>query len=114
MEENKAIALMAQGLPANEAAENARSLLEPRLLELCFQAAAQWCIEAKDAMAFPLGFDALKVYRAAAEAAGQRLYALLETRDEGQSFDADVVDESGALYLRLRGYRTVARPGSAA
>jgi hypothetical protein len=114
VEDNTAIALMAQGLPANYATENGRSLMDPRLVELCFQATAQWCIDAKNSMALPMGFGELKVYREAADATGQRLYALIETRDDGQTFDADVIDESGAVYVSLRTYRTVSRPGAAA
>jgi NAD(P)-dependent dehydrogenase (short-subunit alcohol dehydrogenase family) len=114
VEDNTAIALMAQDLPANYATENGRSLVAPRLVELCFQAAAQWCIEAKNSMALPLGFGELKVYREAADAAGQRLYAQVETKDDGQTFDANVVDESGAVYISLREYRTVSRPTAAA
>ena len=105
---------MAQGLPANYATENGRSVMAPRLVELCFQAAAQWCIKAKNSIALPLGFGELKVYREAADAEGQRLYALIETKDDGQTFDANVIDESGAIYVSLREYRTVSRPGAAA
>jgi hypothetical protein len=113
VEDQKATAIMAQGLPANSTFTAARSLLAPRLVELCFQAAAQWSREVNKAMAFPLGFGKLQVYGQEEEAGGKRLYALLETGDGGQSFDADVVDEAGKLYVRLRDYRTVSRPTAA-
>jgi hypothetical protein len=113
VEGQKATALMAQGLPPNMADDNARSLLAPRLVELCFQAAAQWAREAQNAMGFPLGFGELKVYRQAQEAEGKRLYAVVVTMDGGENFDGGVVDEDGAVYVKLTAYRTVSRPGTA-
>jgi hypothetical protein len=83
--------------------------MAPRLVELCFQAAALWHVKSKNAMAFPLGIDSVTVYRQPDEATG-RLYALLATEDDGQSFDGRVVDEAGNLFVELKGYRTVSRP----
>jgi hypothetical protein len=88
-------------------------LIAPRLVELCFQTAAQWSIEAKEAMAFPLGFGQVTAYRQPDEAGEQRLYAVVETEDNGQTFEAMVVDESGNVYVTLGSYRTVSRPGVA-
>ncbi|MDX1414466.1 MAG: SDR family NAD(P)-dependent oxidoreductase [Candidatus Promineifilaceae bacterium] len=109
-----AIALVSQGLPPNTDPADARSLVAPRLVEACFQAAAQWSIEAKNAMAFPLGFDQVIPLGQEDEVGGQRLYTLLETADDGQTFDAKVVGENGRVFVILRGYRTVSRPGVAA
>ncbi len=108
---DKATALIAHDLPPNTEPAEARSFIAPRLVEACFQAAAQWSIEVKNGMAFPLGFDKVIPLRQAEEAEGQRLYVLLETADGGQSFDAQVVDETGNVYVILRSYRTVSRPG---
>jgi hypothetical protein len=41
-----------------------------------------------------------------------RLYALVTHHAEEESFDAEVVDESGTKYVQLTGYRTVALPYS--
>jgi hypothetical protein len=108
----KAIAQIPGDLPANCYPNSARELMAPRLVEACFQAAAQWSIKAKNAMAFPLGFDAVTVYRQENEADGQQLYAVVETADDGESFDGLVIDESGRLYVALSKYRTVSRPGT--
>ncbi len=113
VEGQKATALMAQELPANAAGDKDQSLLAPRLVELCFQAAAQWAREAQNAMGFPLGFGELRVYRQAEEAAGRRLYGVVVTMDGGENFDGGVIDEDGHVYLKLLAYRTVARPGAA-
>ncbi len=40
-----------------------------------------------------------------------RVYAVVNTQDDGQTFDGRVVDEAGHVYVDLRNYRTVARPG---
>ncbi|MBK8989046.1 MAG: SDR family NAD(P)-dependent oxidoreductase [Chloroflexi bacterium] len=105
-----AVGLMADNLPPNTHPADAKTLLAPRLVELCFQLAALWNLETQNAMGFPLGFASVTAYRQPEEAAGRRLYALLNTAD-GEHFDVQVVDETGQVYVALRQYRTVARPG---
>ncbi len=61
----------------------------------------------------PLGFGQVTAYRQPDEAGEQRLYAVVETEDDGQTFEAKVLDESGNVYVALDGYRTVSRPGVA-
>jgi malonyl CoA-acyl carrier protein transacylase/3-oxoacyl-(acyl-carrier-protein) synthase/NAD(P)-dependent dehydrogenase (short-subunit alcohol dehydrogenase family) len=104
------LALMAHDLPANTAPVNAESIMAPRLIELCFQSAALWHTEIKHAMAFPLGFEKVTAYRQPEEAAGRRLYCVCTTPNDGESFDATVVDEAGNVFVTLAGYLTVARP----
>ncbi len=113
VEGNQATGLMALDLPPNTDPQDARSLIAPRLVELCFQTAAQWNIETREAMAYPLGFGQVTAYRQPDEAGEQRLYAVVETEDDGQTFEAKVLDESGNVYVALDGYRTVSRPGVA-
>ncbi len=84
-------------------------LVAPRLVELCFQLAALWHQERHGAMAFPLGFRSVTAYGQEA-GAGARLYGIVVTADDGQTFDCQVVDEAGTMYVALNGYRTVARP----
>ncbi len=108
---NRCVALMAHDLPANSAPADVESLMAPRLVELCFQAAALWHVKTHNAMAFPLGFASVSAYRQPAEADGRRLYGIVQTADNGDTFDAQVVDEAGNLFVELKGYRTVGRPG---
>ena len=89
-----------------------KRLLAPRLVELCFQTAGIWQIKTQNLLALPMAFDSLVVYRQLDEAAGQRLYALVEASEDGQSFQAQVVDENGRVYVNLHGYRTVQLPGT--
>jgi hypothetical protein len=105
------VALMPHGLPSNTAPAEVASLLAPRLVELCFQAAALWHVKTHNAMAFPLGFASVAAYRQPEEADGRRLYGIVQTADNGDTFDAQVVDEAGNLFVELKGYRTVGRPG---
>lgn len=108
---DRCVALMAHDLPPNTAPADVESLVAPRLVELCFQAAALWHVKTHNAMAFPLGFAAVTAYRQPAEAAGRRLYGIVQTADNGENFDCQVVDEAGNLFVELKGYRTVGRPG---
>ncbi len=84
--------------------------MAPRLIESIFQAAAFWNVRQKGAMAFPLGVGSVTTYRDPKSANGKRLYAVVSTPDDGQTFDGRVVDDEGDVYVELRGYRTVARP----
>ena len=86
-----------------------RVLMAPRLIESCFQVAAFWHIRKKNAMAFPLGFRSVTAYRPLEAAAGRRLYAVVNTQDEGETFDGRVIDADGEVYVELRGYQTVSR-----
>jgi hypothetical protein len=108
--ENECVALMAHNLGPNTEPVNAESVMAPRLLELCFQAAALWNTKVKNAMAFPLGFEAATAYRQPHEAEGRRLYCVCRTNNDGESFDAEIVDESGKVFVNLKSYLTVSRP----
>ncbi|HMT21107.1 MAG TPA: polyketide synthase dehydratase domain-containing protein, partial [Promineifilum sp.] len=107
-----AVGLMAAGLPPNTSPADAASIMAPRLIELCFQTAGVWDIRTTGTMALPLGLKSVSVYKQPAEANGSRLYALVTALDGGEAYHARVVDESGAVYLDLKGYRTVELPGN--
>ena len=108
--EHECVALMAHDLGPNTEPVDAESVMAPRLVELCFQAAALWNTRVKNAMAFPLGFEAVSAWRQPAEAEGRRLYSICKTHNDGESFDAQVVDEAGNVFVTLRSYLTVSRP----
>jgi hypothetical protein len=108
----QAVGLMPATLPPNTAPANADSLIAPRLIELCFQTAGIWEMATKGVMALPLAIGSVTTYRQPEQAGGARLYALVTALDGGASFDAQVVDEAGQVYVELRGYRTVQLPGS--
>jgi hypothetical protein len=105
------VAVMPPSLPPNTEPDGVESLVAPRLVELCFQAAALWHVKTHNAMAFPLGFNSVTAFRQPAEAEGRRLYCLCRTENNGESFDAYVVDEAGNIFVELKSYLTVGRPG---
>ncbi|MEZ4770264.1 MAG: SDR family NAD(P)-dependent oxidoreductase [Caldilineales bacterium] len=106
---NDVVAAFSDSLPPNTAPAGVESLVAPRLLELCFQAAALWHEKVKGAMGFPLGFSRVAAYRQESEAEG-RLTCVCQTADDGETFDCVVVDEAGAVFVELSGYLTVSRP----
>jgi hypothetical protein len=111
VEKDGVVALMASELPPNAAPANAASVLGPRLVELCFQAAGLWLLARKETMALPTSIERATVYRQEDEAGGRRLHAIVKARGDGEAFDCRVVDEKGAVFAEVVGYRTVALPG---
>ncbi len=112
VEGSRAIGLLAENLPPNMNPADAPELLAPRLIELCFQTAGVWQIRQRQTMALPLGIGAVSVYRQEREVVdGRRLYAIVESINGGEEFNAQVVDTEGAVYLTLTGYKTVSLPG---
>ncbi|MCP4423408.1 MAG: SDR family NAD(P)-dependent oxidoreductase, partial [Chloroflexi bacterium] len=107
----QAVGLMPNALPPNTSPA-AAAIMAPRLIELCFQTAGIWEIQTKGALALPLAIGSVTTYRQAADANGRRLYALVEAINDGETFDAQVVDEGGRVYVSVTGYRTVRLPGS--
>jgi hypothetical protein len=110
VEANRAIGLLAENLPANIHPGDTAELIAPRLIELCFQTAGVWQIRVQSTMALPLAIGSVTAYKQEHEADG-RLYAIVEAVNGGDEFNAQVVDESGQVYVTLTGYRTVALPG---
>ncbi len=109
----EAVGILPKHLPpdvAHKAPNGHAVLMSPRLIESIFQAAALWHVRQKGAMAFPLGVGSVTTYRDPETANGKRLYAVVSTSDDGQTFDGRVIDDEGDVYVDLRGYRTVARP----
>jgi hypothetical protein len=109
---NTAVGLMARNLPPNTSPADAASLMAPRLIELCFQTAGAWEIKTKGVMALPLGMGSVTAYRQPEDAGGLRLYARVEAVNDGESFNAQVTDEAGNVYVQINGYRTVPLPGN--
>jgi Polyketide synthase dehydratase len=100
---------LAKDLPINHNPSGLPTLLAPRLIELCFQTAGLWEITKESRMGLPQHVGRVCWWRAPESCDGQ-LYAVVTPRPDQASFDADVVDEAGNLYLQVSGYRTVALP----
>jgi NAD(P)-dependent dehydrogenase (short-subunit alcohol dehydrogenase family)/acyl carrier protein len=111
VEGDRATGLISAELPPNTSPANAASIMAPRLIEACFQTVGVWQIEAQHVMALPLSIGSVAAYRQPGEVQG-RLYAVATAINHGESFDAQVVDERGAVLVDLKGYRTITLPGT--
>ncbi len=107
------VGCMAADLPADHDPPQEATEIGPRLIELCFQTAGVWELEASGRMALPTHVD--RVLRYSAERSGA-MFALVRPRGDlsvpGTKVDADVVDKRGRLLLRLEGYSTTSMPGT--
>jgi hypothetical protein len=74
------------------------------LIELCFQTAGLREMRANRRMALPDRIERVEVYADPGTASG-RLTAVIQDRGGG-SFDARVVDDAGATFVQVSGYRT--------
>jgi NAD(P)-dependent dehydrogenase (short-subunit alcohol dehydrogenase family) len=113
VEADRAVGLLAANLPPDTEPVDAAARMAPRLIELCFQTAGAWEIKTKGRLALPLSFGSVKVYPRPDTTPASRLWAVVETRNQGESFWAQVVDEAGNVYVQLDDYRTVSLPDSA-
>ena len=105
------VGLMAKGLGDNHYPSGLPTLMAPRLIELCFQTAGVYEMGVEGRMGLPQHIDRVSLLSDPEEAEG-RLFALVSPNLREGSFDAEVVDEKGNIYLKLSGYRTVAIPGA--
>jgi len=95
-------------LPANHDPASKPTEIAPRLIELCFQTAGVWELGTGGRMALPTHIDRVVRYKPTKKPG--RLWAVVTPRENG--VDAEVIDESGRVQLRLEGYRTVVLPGT--
>jgi len=109
---DSAIGEMKMNLSADTSHGEGEWLIAPRLVEFCFQTAGLWEIKTRGAMALPLALGSVSAYRQLRDADGKKLFAVVNALEDGQAFDATVVDDAGAVYVKLCGYRTVQLPGN--
>ncbi len=105
------IGQMAAGLPSNHQPSDQLTLMEPRLIELCFQTAGLWEMSVQNRFGLPQDVQQVALLRAPDLGEG-RLYAVVTPDPDRGSFDAEVVDTKGNCYLQLSGYRTAAMPSN--
>jgi acyl transferase domain-containing protein/NAD(P)-dependent dehydrogenase (short-subunit alcohol dehydrogenase family)/acyl carrier protein len=105
------VALMANDLPSNHRPAELSTLMAPRLIELCFQAAGIWEMGVQGRLGLPQHIDHVSLLRRPELAEG-RLYAEVTPNPGRGNFDVQVVDATGNRYVQLNGYRTVAVPNA--
>jgi len=108
---NRIAGELARNLPDHHHPSELPTLMAPRLIELCFQTAGLWEIIKENRMGLPLQVRRVCFYQAPDFPNGP-LFAVVTPHPDQASFDAEVVDASGILYLTVDGYGTVALPGS--
>jgi hypothetical protein len=112
-EGNCIVGELANPLPANHQPSEQSTLLEPRLIELCFQTAGLFEITMEGRMGLPQHISRVCMWPTAEPAlqfAPGPLYAVVTRHPDQGTFDAEVVDAAGKVYLQVAGYRTVALP----
>jgi acyl transferase domain-containing protein/NAD(P)-dependent dehydrogenase (short-subunit alcohol dehydrogenase family)/acyl carrier protein len=104
---NRLIGLLASNLPPNHHPAELSTIVQPRLIELCFQTAGIWELGVQGRMGLPQHVRLISLYHTPAPEDG-RLYAILTPGHAERGFDIDVADTKGNCVLRLTGYQTVA------
>jgi len=105
---DEVVGLFASNLPPNHEPDSARTLVLPRLIELCFQTAGMWELATKARMGLPFRVGKLSILKQP-DTTSTRLQSVVIPRADGD-FDAYVVDDKGEVYLALYGYRTMEMP----
>jgi NAD(P)-dependent dehydrogenase (short-subunit alcohol dehydrogenase family) len=108
---HRLVGLLANNLPANHLPTQFLTIMEPRLIELCFQSAGLWEMGVQGRMGLPQHIDRISSSPAPQDSA-TRLYAVVTRDPDRNSFDAEVVDLQGNQYLHLNGYCTASVPNS--
>jgi hypothetical protein len=107
--ERRTVGQFHAGLPQHHYPPESPLAMAPRLIELCFQAAALREVAAQGRIGLPLHVEQVWLGCAPDTAEGP-LYAVVTPDGHGNGFDAVVMDTAGKQYLRLRGYKMVAHP----
>ena len=107
-----AVGRLANDLPANHNPPELPTQIEPRLIELCFQTAGMYELGVDGRFGLPSKIGRVAKLREPS-VVKSRLYTVVRHSNGGTGFDADVVDESGNVYMRLEDYHTAELPGAA-
>jgi NAD(P)-dependent dehydrogenase (short-subunit alcohol dehydrogenase family) len=108
-DDGHAVGTLAPDLPADHDPDEGDTEFVPRLIELCFQTAGVLELGTTGRLALPAHVDRVVRY-AGADEPGQ-LFAMVSNREDGHGVDAEVVDGTGRVRVRLEGYRTIELPG---
>ena len=108
MDGDRIVGQLAGSLPSNHHPSELVTLAAPRMIELCFQTAGLLEMSAHGTMGLPQHVDRIVLGALPGSLEGACHAVVTPAGDSG--FNADVVDPTGSVYLRLSGYRTVALP----
>jgi NAD(P)-dependent dehydrogenase (short-subunit alcohol dehydrogenase family)/acyl carrier protein len=103
------VSRFADGLPPNHEPNELPVLTAPRFVELCFQTASLSGLERQSRLGLPDQFQQLNIVSSLESAPEGALISLVDAHSDG-SYDAEIVDEKGNVYMTLHGYRTMELP----
>jgi hypothetical protein len=113
-DDGAAVARFATDLPSNHEPADLPTVLEPRLVELCFQTAGLLEAGRTGRLALPAHVGSLVLVGAPSTDADGAVVAVARAvtgrTDEQAGFDCAVLDDDGRVILRIHDYRTVALP----
>ncbi len=107
---DRVIGSLARDLPANQQPADAPLLVEPRLIELCFQTAGILELGTTGRLALPLRVGRVLLFPVT-EAVGT-WRAVVTQRADGRGVDAMVIDDAGHVRIAIEAYETIALPSS--
>ena len=108
---NRIVAQMSTALPMNHQPAERPTLMAPRLIEFCFQTAGLWELGMEGRMGLPQNVEQVSVLRAPGAKKGP-FFAVVTPDATAGTFNAEVVDDAGSVYVRMIGYRTIALPNA--
>ena len=106
---DRVVGRLADDLPPNHRPDDAPLLVEPRLIELCFQTAGILELGTTGRLALPLRVGRVSLLPVP-DPVG-RWQAVVTPRADGRGVDAVVVDDVGHVRIDLEAYETIALPG---
>jgi NAD(P)-dependent dehydrogenase (short-subunit alcohol dehydrogenase family) len=112
IDEGRAIGVMANNRPPAINPPDAANIIDPLLIEFCFQTAGIWQASCDGVLALPAEIESVAVFRPTPPPGEPQLYAIVTSAGSAGVFDAQVRDEEGNVYVAMRGYHTVALPGT--
>jgi NAD(P)-dependent dehydrogenase (short-subunit alcohol dehydrogenase family) len=102
----RVIGMAAAALPGDHVPADRPFVLEPRLIELCFQTAGVWELGSAGRLGLPARVGRVTVV----PGGGEALEAIATPATGGQGFDISVIDAEGRARLLVEGYQTVPLP----
>jgi Polyketide synthase dehydratase len=107
---DRVIGSLADNLPPNHRPDDAPLLVEPRLIELCFQTAGILELGTTGRLALPLRVGRVLLLPVSEPVGKWR--AVVTQRSDGCGVDATVIDDVGHVRVAVEAYETIALPSS--
>jgi hypothetical protein len=106
---DRVVGRLADDLPPDHQPDGTALLVEPRLIELCFQTAGILELGTTGRLALPLRVGRVSLFPVPDPVGRWR--AVVTPRADGRGVDALVIDDVGHVRIALDAYETIALPG---